>query len=1462
MDNLFTKTPSSYFAAIALAGVVSSGYMSFEAGKPIITALVGGQVAGISNAVPVQQKPVTSATTTKPEVKSVASIKTQADSVANKVEQMAQANQTKTDTVLGAADESTTVPVREEFPPAVNLLRNSSFEEDNNGAPRQWNYQYDSNSGNTMTTLEAIRTGAKGLKVVGGGTGNFGLSQPAAKEIERRDYAFSVWVKPVNTDAHTVKLSFWDEVNNKEAKSKTFSFSGTKEWSRLVFQIANKNTWNGKKWFPMITVNGLAKGALYIEDAQLEEASSFTPYHFTGGGATQSHVSILGDGSLEVDAHGNIYPAIDGIGKLGTGSNRFSELRLTKATIDNNGSLSLDGDLTVNGNATLKGAVGFDGTIKSHLIPDQDSTYDLGSTTKKWRMAYTNGVYLQNAETIGNGTDGDITFTDSGTSNALVMDLNAASDAVELRNDTEDLRLRAAGNGNLVIRAGDGATDSTVNGNDIFLASEDDTIMRADTFNLTVSAADPASIALYSTTGGIDLSTGTNSGLGTANLTLRSGGTLKLDTSSKNSNVLIDSGTGDLIVNVGTHTEVAQDDAVNAISLSASRGGINLSSSNASGNGNMTLKSAGTLSLQTSSTNSGIDILAGTGALTTNTGTVAMTTTNGDVTVSVGATNADIEDFILRVSENATASTANGRDIFMAAVDDLILFGDNYTLTASNGVNYNASGADMALEINGDNDYVLRVGDATAESVANGNDIELAAEDALILTGSALTVTTSAGDNLFEVNGDADFIVRAGDAAREVAANNNDIQLSAEADVIVDGATFTLNTSNAAVSSLALNATRGGITMSTGSAAGGNSEIVIKSAGTLALDTSSANSAVLMRTGTGTLDISTGLAQVRSANDSLTAIRLLADRGGIEISSGTASGNGNVTIKSAGTLTLDTSANNSNIMVRAGTGRIDLSGNTILVNSGAGTLDLSANNTISIVSSTTARVWGETGTLVGRAGTSTRVHGRLCIEGSGNGSTCPAGADGRLFVNTTGEATDDSGDVFDLAEYYPSSESVDPGTVVIADSGSRATVKKSQYAYQRVLGVVSTSPAIMINDGSFEVGAGTRQYNVTKPLIALVGRVPVKVSSENGSIKVGDRLVASTKAGYAMKATKQGMTLGMALEDMNFENGVTDAKVMTFVNVSWYFPEVVEELEKEYQAAQALGTQANTAAALTAATSSVPAEGSDPSSNVGGSVPSASFTGVVAGASTNAANVTVTVAVPPTEFPNLIVTKALAVGKELKVSGKATFEGEVEVLADATFGKNVIIVGNLRIGGNLEVAGAVTTSMTAGASIAAGDPVAVGSDGKVYRAGAGKAVIGVATLNAVAGEVVKTAVAGKVGNMTGLTIGARYFVSETGILTTDGQGGQGLGVAVSATEMLVQPGIGLPAAVKPVTETAPAIGESSSPNIPQVPLNSSNPVESSPVPTVVPTATPTPVETSVVVPTVIPTLTPTISTSL
>ncbi|MBI2309297.1 hypothetical protein HYU89_00155, partial [Candidatus Collierbacteria bacterium] len=858
--------------------------------------------------------------------------------------------------------------------------------------------------------------------------------------------------------------------------------------------------------------------------------------------------------------------------------------------------------------------------------------------------------------------------------------------------------------------------------------------------SLTSNQAAINSIALLATNGGIDISTSGVGGLG--ELRLRAGGSLKLDTSGNNNNILVDSGTGDLLANVGTTTLTTQDDVIAAIALRSSRGGIQLSSSNASGNGDIRVLSAGTLQLDTSVTNS--NILARTGT--------------GRIDLASGGTG--------------TGSTAA------------------ITLAATNG------GIDLSTSgVNGNGNLSLRsAGTLTLDTTASDTDINVLAGNN---TSTSLTLRSDRGGidlSSSSANGSGDIKLRsAGTLHLDTSVNSANILANTGAGrfVVTAGGTGTSTTA-----AIALAATNGGIDLST-SGVNGNGNLSLRSAGTLQLDTSLNNSDLLVRTGTGTVDISSGRFTLTGQNDNVSAIRLYADRGGIDISTGNASGNGNFTVRSAGTLRLDTSATNAAIMLRSGTGRIDLSGNTILVNSGAGTLDLSSNSTIKIVSATTASLWGETGTTIGRAGQVTTAYGRLCIQGSDGGAACPAGSDGRLFVQVTGEVSDDPGDVFDLAEYYPASEAVDPGTVVVADSNSRATVKMSRYAYQRVLGVVSTTPAIRINEGSFEVGGSAITNASVKPLIALVGRVPVKVSNENGTIRVGDRLVASTKAGYAMKATKQGMTLGMALEDASFENGAVEAKVMTFVNVSWYFPEVVEELEKEYQTAQVLGTQPSATAALTAATAVAvsPASQDDPS------IPSdSSISDAVAGAATEAANITVTVAAPPTEFPNLAVTKALTVGKELKVAGKATFEGEVEVVADATFGKNVIIVGNLRIGGNLEVAGAVVTNLIAGASIAAGDPVAIGADGKAYRAGADKAVIGVAAGNAAAEELVKVAVAGKVGNMAGLTTGYRYFVNEAGTLTTDGQGGQGLGVAVSATEMLVQPGVGLPAAAAPVKE--------------------------------------------------------------
>jgi hypothetical protein len=124
---------------------------------------------------------------------------------------------------------------------------------------------------------------------------------------------------------------------------------------------------------------------------------------------------------------------------------------------------------------------------------------------------------------------------------------------------------------------------------------------------------------------------------------------------------------------------------------------------------------------------------------------------------------------------------------------------------------------------------------------------------------------------------------------------------------------------------------------------------------------------------------------------------------------------------------------------------------------------------------------------------------------------------GDIFAST-GATINTSG--ADLAERYTSQETLDFGDVVTIDPLNNHAVKKSKYQYQTdMVGVVSTDPG-------FVSGA----YTENSYPIGLIGRVPVKVSTENGMIKVGDYLTTSSVPGHAMKATLSGRVLGKALE--------------------------------------------------------------------------------------------------------------------------------------------------------------------------------------------------------------------------------------------------------------------------------------------------------------------------------------------
>jgi hypothetical protein len=105
-------------------------------------------------------------------------------------------------------------------------------------------------------------------------------------------------------------------------------------------------------------------------------------------------------------------------------------------------------------------------------------------------------------------------------------------------------------------------------------------------------------------------------------------------------------------------------------------------------------------------------------------------------------------------------------------------------------------------------------------------------------------------------------------------------------------------------------------------------------------------------------------------------------------------------------------------------------------------------------------------------------------------------------------------------------------------------VKKSESAYDKnILGIVSEKPALLIGD------AGNEGLPVS---VALSGRVPVKVSAENGPIYPGDYITASSKPGIAMKATKAGAVIGQALTSYAY-NGEETGKVVVFIK-NFYYP--------------------------------------------------------------------------------------------------------------------------------------------------------------------------------------------------------------------------------------------------------------------------------------------------------------------
>ncbi|MGH9857251.1 MAG: hypothetical protein ACRD4B_05345, partial [Acidobacteriota bacterium] len=307
---------------------------------------------------------------------------------------------------------------------------------------------------------------------------------------------------------------------------------------------------------------------------------------------------------------------------------------------------------------------------------------------------------------------------------------------------------------------------------------------------------------------------------------------------------------------------------------------------------------------------------------------------------------------------------------------------------------------------------------------------------------------------------------------------------------------------------------------------------------------------------------------------------------------------------SAGHITIEgygSTSRGGNFVGRGAQGTVNspsalLSGDLMTQLSGVGYGDTGFSTTRAAITMNAAENWSDSsqGTSMSfhtTATGSTSIQERMRITTEGDlllgGTTTSANIDGNGLVAYGAICADDSLDtaddcvdntrnagtvygitssftIDDIAENFPTLDSsLEAGDIVMLDYQAKPAtaddsyetefVKKGDTPYgSKLLGAISQKPGVLLGGH----GQNNDPRSVKEVAVALSGRIPLKITTQNGSVQPGDLVTASNIAGVGMKATQAGFVIGRALEAYENPDPNAVGKIMVFVNNTWYDPRV------------------------------------------------------------------------------------------------------------------------------------------------------------------------------------------------------------------------------------------------------------------------------------------------------------------